>query len=82
VISDTSSLAQWTELGAQLSGPDGDSRRQEIFDFLEDLESRIQADLRSPSTTDCSKLHALSSAVETSKEILQTILKPVDLSAL
>lgn len=82
MISDTSSLAQWTELGAQLSGPDGDSRRQEIFDFLQDLECRIEADLRNPSTTDCSKLHALSSAVETSKEILQTILKPVDLSTL
>jgi hypothetical protein len=82
VISDTSNLAQWTELGAQLSGPDGDSRRQEIFGFLEDLENRIQAELRDPSATDYTSLNALSSAVETSKEILQIVLKPVDLSAL
>ncbi|MCX6963583.1 MAG: hypothetical protein NTZ08_14230 [Verrucomicrobia bacterium] len=82
MISDTSNLAQWTELGAQLSGPDGDSRRQEIFDFLDNLENRIQADLRNPSTIDCTSLNALSSAVETSKEILQIVLKPVDLSAL
>lgn len=82
MISDTSNLAQWTELGAQLSGPDGDSRRREFFEVLENLENRIQADLRNPSTTDTTRLDALSKAVETGKEILQTVLKPVDLSAL
>jgi hypothetical protein len=82
MISDTSSMAQWTELGQELSGDSADARRQQILESLDNLETRIQANLRSPDISDTKRLEALANAVETAKEIVRTVLKPVDLSAL
>lgn len=82
MISDTSSMAQWTELGQELSGDSADARRQQILASLDNLETRIQANLRSPDISDTKRLEALANAVETAKEIVRTVLKPVDLSAL
>ena len=82
MVSDTSSIAQWTELGQELSGDGADVRRQQILESLDTLESRIQTDLRNPDISDTKRLEALAKAVETAKEIVHTVLKPVDLSAL
>jgi hypothetical protein len=75
-------MAQWTELGQELSGDSADARRQQILESLDNLETRIQANLRSPDISDTKRLEALANAVETAKEIVRTVLKPVDLSAL
>jgi hypothetical protein len=82
VLSNTSNIAQWTELGQQLTGDEADSRRRQVLETLENLEIQVQADLRNPSTSEPMKLEALAKALETAKEIAQTVLKPVDLSAL
>ena len=82
MISDTSSMAQWTELGQELSGDGADARRRQILESLDNLEIRIQAGLRSPDISDTKRLEALANAVATAKEIVHTVLKPVDLSAL
>jgi hypothetical protein len=82
VISDTSNLAQWTELGAELSGPNGESRRREIINNLEDLEIRAENALRSAYGEASEKIQALLQALDVAKQIAHTVQKPVDLSAL
>ncbi len=82
MISDTSNLAQWTELGAELSGPNGESRRREIINNLEDLEIRAENALRSAYGEASEKIQALLQALDVAKQIAHTVQKPVDLSAL
>lgn len=74
-------LPQWTELGEQLSGPDGDSKREEILNNLTILERRAEAELRSP-TAAAPRVLALLEAVHSAKKLANTLFKPVDLSSL
>lgn len=78
----TTELPQWTELGTELSGPAGESKRQEILAALENLEVRAESALRTAYGETSEKIQALLKAVETAKQIAETIHKPVDLSAL
>ena len=82
MTSDTSSIPQWTELGSQLSGPDADQKRQEILNTLSDLESKVDISMRSAEIDMAPRLQALQQAIETARELANSILKPVDLSAL
>jgi hypothetical protein len=75
-------LPQWTELGEQLSGPDGDAKRMEVISRLEALEARANAALRSPSCAEPARIEALIRAIGHSREIASRVFKPVDLSAL
>ncbi len=78
----TTELPQWTELGTELSGPDGESKRQEIISILDALEIRAENSLKSAYGEASEKIQALLQAVDVAKQIAQTIHKPVDLSAL
>lgn len=78
----TSTISQWTELGQQLSSGDAEAHRQRILESLDHLENRVQVDLRNPTTTNHAKLEALEKAIQTAREIAQTVHKTVDLSAL
>ena len=78
----TTELPQWTELGTELSGPDGESKRQQILTTLENLEIRAESALRSAYGETSEKIQALLQALDVAKQIAQTIHKPVDLSAL
>jgi hypothetical protein len=75
-------LPQWTELGEQLSGPDGESKREEVLSSLEALESRANSSLRSPDCTDPARVEALIRAIGHARDIASSAFKPVDLSAL
>lgn len=74
-------LPQWTELGEQLSGPEGDSKRDAILGILASLEHRAELELRS-TPSDAPRVLALLDAVQTAKKLASTLFKPVDLSSL
>jgi hypothetical protein len=75
-------LPQWSELGEQLSGPDGELKRAEMLSRLEALEARANASLRSPSCTEPVRIEALLRAIAHARDIASRVFKPVDLSAL
>ncbi|MFM8983295.1 MAG: hypothetical protein ACKOLA_10395 [Spartobacteria bacterium] len=76
------SLPQWSELGEQLSGPNGESKREEILARLDALEARANSTLRSPDCTEPMRVEALIRALGHAREIATKVFKPVDLSAL
>lgn len=76
------SLPQWSELGEQLSGPDGEAKREEILRRLDTLEARANISLRSPDCTEPMRVEALLRAIGHAREIATKVFKPVDLSAL
>ena len=75
-------LPQWSELGDQLSGPDGESKRAEVISRLEALEARANAALRSPDCAEPMRMEALIRATRTARDIASRVFKPVDLCAL
>lgn len=75
-------LPQWSELGEQLSGPEGESKRAEVVSLLEALETRANAALRSPDCAEPIRVEALIRAIGHAREIATKVFKPVDLSAL
>jgi hypothetical protein len=75
-------LPQWSELGEQLSGPDGQSKREEVLDRLENLEARANSSLRSADCTEPARVEALIRAIGHARGIASRVFKPVDLSAL
>ena len=75
-------LPQWSELGDQLSGPDGESKREEVISRLEALEARANAALRSPDCAEPFRVEALIRAIGNARSIASQVFKPVDLSAL
>jgi len=75
-------LPQWTELGEQLSGSDGDAKRADLLARLEALEARANASLRSPSCAEPVRIEALLRAIAHARDIASRVFKPVDLSAL
>lgn len=78
----TSEIPQWTELGAELSGPDAEAKRAAIQDALRDLELSTGNSLRTASGEAAQRLQSLLKATATAKLIAGKVLKPVDLSAL
>ncbi len=74
-------LPQWTELGEQLAGAEGDSKRDAILGILDSLEHRAEIELRS-TASDAPRVLALLDAVQTAKKLAHTLFKPVDLSSL
>lgn len=78
----TSEIPQWTELGAELSGPNADAKRAEILDILRDLEISAENSLRTASGEVANRLQSLLKATATAKQIAGKVLKPIDLSAL
>jgi hypothetical protein len=75
-------LPQWSELGEQLSGPDGELKRAEMLSRLEALEARANVSLRSPSCAEPARVEALIRAIGHARAIASRVFKPVDLSAL
>lgn len=75
-------LPQWSELGEQLSGLDGQSKRDEVLDRLQNLEARALSSLRSPECTEPARVEALIRAIGHARDIASRVFKPVDLSAL
>jgi hypothetical protein len=75
-------LPQWSELGEQLSGPDGESKRSEVISRLDALEARANATLRSPACAEPARAEALIRAIGHARDIASRVFKPVDLSAL
>ena len=75
-------LPQWSELGEQLSGPDGEAKREEILARLENLEARANTSLRSSDCAEPMRVEALIRAIGHAREIATKVFKPVDLSAL
>ena len=75
-------LPQWCELGEQLSGPDGESKREEVLARLETLEARATSSLRSPDCAEPIRVEALIRAIGHARGIASRVFKPVDLSAL
>lgn len=78
----TSEIPQWTELGAELSGPNAEAKRSEILDTLSNLELSAENSLRTASGDDAKRLESLLKAAGTAKIIAGKVLKTVDLSAL
>jgi hypothetical protein len=75
-------LPQWSELGEQLSGPDGEAKREEILARLDALEAHANTTLRSLDCTEPMRVEALIRAIGHAREIATKVFKPVDLSAL
>jgi hypothetical protein len=75
-------LPQWCELGDQLSGPDGESKREDVLARLETLEARANSSLRSPDCANPMRIEALIRAIGQARGIASRAFKPVDLSAL
>ena len=75
-------LPQWSELGEQLSGPDGELKRAEILARLDALEARANSTLRSPDCPEPIRVEALIRAIGYARDIASRVFKPVDLSAL
>ncbi len=75
-------LPQWCELGEQLSGPAGESKREEILARLEALEARANDSLRSFDCSEPMRVEALIRAIGQARGIASRAFKPVDLSAL
>lgn len=75
-------LPQWCELGEQLSGPDGESKRDEVLARLDALEARANSFLRLPDCTEPIRVEALIRAIGHARGIASRVFKPVDLSAL
>ncbi|NDD67541.1 hypothetical protein EBZ35_07865 [bacterium] len=65
-----------------MSGPDADQKRQEILNALSDLESKVDNSMRTAEIDMAPRLQALQQAIEIARELANSILKPVDLSAL
>jgi hypothetical protein len=75
-------LPQWSQLGEQLSGPNGESKREEILAHLGNLEAFADSSLRSPNCSEPARLQSLLRAIEHARDIATRVFKPVDLSAL
>lgn len=75
-------LPQWCELGEQLSGPAGESKRDEILSRLQTLEARANSSLRSSDCSEPMRIEALLRAIGHARGIANRAFKPVDLSAL
>jgi hypothetical protein len=81
MLSEVSQQITWTDLGESLSGPDSERTRAGILDTLSTLESRANFELRN-SSVDANRVQSLLDAVQTAKNLAETIFKSVDLSTL
>ena len=75
-------LAQWSSLGEELQGPNGERKREEILSRLDDLTRQAEGSLNSPDCEDPAKVQALIRAIGHARDIATKVFKPVDLSAL
>lgn len=75
-------LAQWSSLGEELQGPNGEHKREEILSKLDDLLHQAEGSLNSPDCESPSKVQALIRAIGHARDIANKVFKPVDLSAL
>ncbi len=74
-------IPQWSELGEQLSGPDGERVRESILQNLAALEQRAESEMASPQA-DAPRTQALLEAIQIAKKLAESLFKPVDLSTL
>jgi hypothetical protein len=81
MLSEVSQQIIWTDLGESLSGPDSERTRAGILDTLSTLESRANFELRN-SSVDANRVQSLLDAVQTARNLAETIFKSVDLSTL
>ena len=75
-------LAQWSSLGEELQGPNGEHKREEILSSLDDLSRQAEGSLNSPDCEDPAKVQALIRAIGHARDIATKVFKPIDLSTL